>query len=99
MADMRIFALVEALRNHPRLGRDGTEPGIRELIICGMPYVVPYRVHGRRVIISIIWREPRLGCFCGLVRPDEEALWFQKIAKFAELLVQEYERNYRFHHK
>jgi toxin ParE1/3/4 len=51
----RIVAVVEALRNHPRLGRAGTEPGIRELIIGGTPYIVLYRVRGQRVIISTIW--------------------------------------------
>lgn len=51
----RIVAVVEALRNHPRLGRTGAEPGIRELIIGGTPYVVLYRVRGRRVVISTIW--------------------------------------------
>ncbi|MBZ5504184.1 MAG: type II toxin-antitoxin system RelE/ParE family toxin [Acidobacteriia bacterium] len=51
----RIVAVVEALRNHPRLGRAGTEPGIRELVIGGTPYVVLYRVRGKRVIISTIW--------------------------------------------
>jgi toxin ParE1/3/4 len=51
----RIVAVVEALRNHPRLGRAGTEPGIRELVIGGTPYIVLYRIRGRRVIISTIW--------------------------------------------
>ncbi|HZE82346.1 MAG TPA: type II toxin-antitoxin system RelE/ParE family toxin [Candidatus Polarisedimenticolia bacterium] len=51
----RIVAVVEALRNHPRLGRAGTEPGIRELVIGGTPYVVLYRVRGQRVIITTIW--------------------------------------------
>jgi addiction module RelE/StbE family toxin len=51
----RIIAVVEALRNHPRLGRAGTEPGIRELIIGGTPYIVLYRIRGRRLIISTIW--------------------------------------------
>jgi toxin ParE1/3/4 len=51
----RIVAVVEALRNHPRLGRTGTEPGIRELVIGGTPYVVLYRVGRKRVIISTIW--------------------------------------------
>ena len=52
---MRIVALVEALGNHPNLGRLGAEPGIRELVIGGSPYIVLYRVQGRRVIISTIW--------------------------------------------
>ena len=33
----RIVAVVEALRNHPYLGRAGVEPGIRELPIGGRP--------------------------------------------------------------
>ena len=52
---MRIVALVEALGNHPNLGRLGAEPGIRELVIAGTPYIVLYRVHGQRVTISTIW--------------------------------------------
>jgi toxin ParE1/3/4 len=52
---MRIVAVVEALRNYPYLGRVGAEPGIRELVIGGTPYIALYRVQGRRVIISTIW--------------------------------------------
>jgi addiction module RelE/StbE family toxin len=51
----RPVSLVEALREHPFLGRMGPEPGIRELVIGGTPYVVLYRVHARRVVISTIW--------------------------------------------
>ena len=51
----RIVAVVEALRNHPHLGRVGAEPGIRELVIGGTPYIVVYRVRGKRVTISTIW--------------------------------------------
>jgi toxin ParE1/3/4 len=53
---MRIVAMVEALRNHPHLGRVGAEPGIRELVIGNTPYIVLYRVQGQRVTISTIWR-------------------------------------------
>jgi len=52
---MRIVAVVEALRNHPYLGRAGAEPGIRELVIGGIPYIVLYRVQSRRVTIDTIW--------------------------------------------
>ncbi|HLZ39953.1 MAG TPA: type II toxin-antitoxin system RelE/ParE family toxin [Candidatus Sulfotelmatobacter sp.] len=52
---IRIVAVVEALRNHPHLGRAGAEPGIRELIIGGTPYSVLYRVSGNRITISTIW--------------------------------------------
>jgi toxin ParE1/3/4 len=52
---MRIVAVVEALRSHPYLGRVGAEPGVRELVIGGTPYIILYRVQGRRVTISTIW--------------------------------------------
>jgi len=51
----RIVAMVEALRSHPRLGRVGAEPGIRELVIGSTPYIVLYRVQDQRVTISTIW--------------------------------------------
>jgi toxin ParE1/3/4 len=52
---MRIVAMLEALRNHRYLGRVGVEPGIRELVIGGTPYIVLYRVQGQRATISTIW--------------------------------------------
>jgi toxin ParE1/3/4 len=52
---IRIVAVVEGLRNHPYLGRVGIEPGLRELVIGGTPYVVMYRVNPGRVVISTIW--------------------------------------------
>jgi toxin ParE1/3/4 len=52
---IRIVAVVEALRNHPRLGRAGAEPGFRELVIGRTPYIVLYQFRGRRVTITTIW--------------------------------------------
>jgi toxin ParE1/3/4 len=52
---IRIVALVEALRNHPYLGRVGPEPGIRELVVGSTPYIILYRVEGQRVLVSTIW--------------------------------------------
>jgi len=52
---MRIVAVVENLGNYPHLGRIGIEPGIRELVIGGTPYIVLYRVQGERVTVSTIW--------------------------------------------
>jgi toxin ParE1/3/4 len=52
---MRVVAMVEALRNHPRLGRVGAESGIRELVIGNTPYIVLYSVQDQRVIVSTIW--------------------------------------------
>jgi plasmid stabilization system protein ParE len=51
----RIVAVVETLKKHPYLGRAGAEPGIRELVIGGTPYIVMYSVGRRRVTISTIW--------------------------------------------
>ncbi len=51
----RIVAMVEALRDYPRLGRPASKSGLRELVISGTPYVVVYRVAGSRVTISTIW--------------------------------------------
>ena len=58
---MRIVAMVEALRNHPRLGRAGAKPGIRELVIGNTPYIVLYRAQGERVITSTIWHSHSIG--------------------------------------
>lgn len=51
----RIVALVEALRAHPYLGRAGSEPGVRELVVGGTPYLIFYRVRAKRVTITTIW--------------------------------------------
>jgi len=51
----RIVAMVEVLRNFPSLGRAGSESGVRELVIGGTPYIVYYRVRGKRITISTIW--------------------------------------------
>jgi toxin ParE1/3/4 len=52
---MRIVAVVEALRIHPYLGRAGAEPGIRELVMGGTPYLILYRLRGKRVVILTVW--------------------------------------------
>ena len=50
----RIVTVVEALRVFPHLGRAGAEPGTRELVIGGTPYIVVYRVRGTQVTINTI---------------------------------------------
>ena len=51
----RIVALAEALKEHPYLGRAGHQPGGRELVVGGTPYLIFYRVRARRVTILTIW--------------------------------------------
>lgn len=41
---LKIIKSVEALADHPALGRVGRIFGTRELIIGDIPYIVPYRV-------------------------------------------------------
>lgn len=51
----RILAAVERLATHPHLGRPGREPGTRELIVAGTPYILPYRVYrGRLSVLTVL---------------------------------------------
>ena len=51
----RIEGRVEALRDHTALGRPGRVTGTRELVISGLPYVIPYRVKtGRIEIVRVL---------------------------------------------
>jgi len=52
---IRIVAMVEALKHHPHLGRAGIEPGIRELVVGGTPYIILYRIRGNQIMLSTIW--------------------------------------------
>lgn len=40
----KILASVEKLARHPYLGHPGREPGTREFIVPGTPYIIPYQV-------------------------------------------------------
>jgi len=40
----RILSTITYLRDHPGIGRAGRVQGTRELIIPGLPYIVPYRM-------------------------------------------------------
>ena len=51
----RIVAFVEALKEHPYLGRSGSQPGVRELVVGGTPYLIFYRIRTKRVTIMTIW--------------------------------------------
>lgn len=47
----RILDTVAYLRDHPEIGRPGRIPGTRELVIPGLPYIVPYLVKGATIVI------------------------------------------------
>lgn len=47
------------LSRHPGIGRPGRVLGTRELIISGLPYIVPYRVRDRNVEILRVMHTSR----------------------------------------
>jgi toxin ParE1/3/4 len=48
---LEIIRRVEILAQHPGMGRPGRVEGTRELVLSGLPYVVPYIHQGDTVII------------------------------------------------
>ena len=51
----RIEETARALSAPPEMGRQGRIDGTRELVIRGLPYIIPYRVrHGRVEILAVI---------------------------------------------
>jgi toxin ParE1/3/4 len=47
----RIRRATERLAEHPESGRPGRVAGTRELVVPGLPYILPYRVREDRVEI------------------------------------------------
>jgi len=55
----RILSAVDALRDHPNLGRPGRIAGTGELVVADTPYVVPYRVADGDVQILAVFHGAR----------------------------------------
>jgi toxin ParE1/3/4 len=51
----RILKAVDALRDHPDMGRPGRLQGTRELVVPGTAYVIPYRVRGERLELIAVF--------------------------------------------
>lgn len=47
----RIKACVNSLKKHPGIGRAGRVEGTRELVVAGLPYIIPYRVKNNMIEI------------------------------------------------
>ncbi len=47
------------LSDHPKLGRAGRVHGTYELVIPGLPYIVPYRIKGKEVHILNLYHASR----------------------------------------
>ncbi len=51
----RIERATANLATHPAMGRQGRIDGTRELVISGLPYIIPYRVrYGRVEILDVL---------------------------------------------
>jgi toxin ParE1/3/4 len=53
----RILASVDLLAEWPHIGRPGRVAGTRELVIPDTPYVIPYRVHEKRLELIAVLHE------------------------------------------
>jgi toxin ParE1/3/4 len=51
----RILNGVDLLATQPQMGRPGRIVGTRELVIPGMPYIIPYRVRGERMELIAVF--------------------------------------------
>lgn len=50
----RLVAVVDALADHPAMGRIGRLEGTRELVLADIPYIIPYRVTPAHIDILTI---------------------------------------------
>lgn len=55
----RIWQASQRLRNTPRAGRPGIEPGTREWVVQRTPYLIVYRVGDDAVEVLRVWHGRR----------------------------------------
>ena len=55
----RIRHATTQLEDHPKLGRSGRVRGTLELVIPGIPYIVPYRIKSKEVQILSVFHAAR----------------------------------------
>ena len=56
---LRIITAVESLSRFADMGRHGRVPGTRELVIPGLPYIVPYRVSESIIVVLRVYHTSR----------------------------------------
>lgn len=54
-----IEARAAVLAEHPEIGRPGRVDGTRELVLSGLPYILPYRVRDGRIEILAVFHSSR----------------------------------------
>lgn len=73
----RIEQATAHLSANPRMGRQGRIDGTRELIVSGLPYIIPYRLRfGRVEILDVIHRPSSPARPAGHVPRGEGAIEF-----------------------
>lgn len=50
----RLSIAIEALADHPAIGRVGRIAGTRELVFADIPYIIPYRVSANDIVVLTI---------------------------------------------
>lgn len=55
----KIYHSVSLLTNHPGLGRPGRVKGTHELIVPGLPFLVPYRIKDKEIQVLAVYRTSR----------------------------------------
>ena len=56
---LAIVAAVKQLEEFPGMGRPGRVAGTRELVIDGLPYIVPYRLREKSIEILRVYHAAR----------------------------------------
>ncbi len=56
---VKIIKAVSLLKEQQGIGRAGRVPGTKELVIPGLPYIVPYRVKDKAVHILRVYHTSR----------------------------------------
>lgn len=59
IAAQKIWDAAQVLSEHPGLGRPGRVEGTRELVISGLPYVLPYVVRDDNIVILRVMHTAR----------------------------------------
>lgn len=55
----KIEASIQSLEHHPQLGRPGRVPKTRELVIPGLPFIVPYYLKQHKIRILAVMHTSR----------------------------------------
>lgn len=56
---VKIIRAVSLLREQPGIGRPGRVPGTKELVVPGLPYLVPYRVKDEIIQVLRVYHTSR----------------------------------------